>query len=742
MLELLKAGKPRRPLPLKPRHALAVALVSSLMATSALAQSINTLKKPGPDTPFLLSADNVTYDQSLETVVARGSVELVGQDRIVRADTLSYDRRNDLVTASGNVQILEPTGEVAFADHVQLSGDLRDGAIDRLRILLSDNSRFAAVNGERTNGNITTLNKAVYSPCDLCAKDPTRPPLWQIKASQVTHNAETRDITYKNARLEMAGIPVFYSPYFSQPDPGVDQRSGLLVPSGGHSSKLGFYARDYYYWSVDPTTDATLEALASQHGNPLFGAEVRHYFNAGPLTIKGAITYTDRAEGDASDPVIGANEPRGYYDIEGQFEIDDKWRWGIDASRTTDKNFLRIYDYSSADILTSKLYAERFDDRDYANIEALSFQDLRSASLTDDEPLVVPTARMSLTGDAGDTFGGRWNIESGVVNLTRDNGRDAARLDNAVNWERRDALGYGLVTKWTMQGRFDAFTTRDSSLDDVDETKVRPFAQSAMLTSLPLVNRVGTSNLLIEPDLEFRAATNPSEKNISNEDSLAIDFDTSNLFADNRYPGLDRIDGGSRVTYGVKFGTFGDQGGYTQLFVGESYSLTSLDLPEDSGLEDNRSDYVTRLEVHPTDDLYVDYRSRFDKEELKARRNDLTAHYRMGRTTFTGNYAYLAGTDGSDDLEEASGTLSIPLNQDWQGIISHRRSLGTDSGPLLTSLALRYEDECFIVGIEAERTYTEREGLDEGTSILFRVGFKNLGGFGNGAEKDQSNSNW
>ena len=70
--------------------------------------------------------------------------------RVIRADTISFNRTSNVVSASGNVSLLEPTGDVVFADYAELTEDLREGAIQNFRALLSDWSRLAAVSGRRS----------------------------------------------------------------------------------------------------------------------------------------------------------------------------------------------------------------------------------------------------------------------------------------------------------------------------------------------------------------------------------------------------------------------------------------------------------------------------------------------------------------------------------------------------------------------------------------------------------------
>ena len=134
---------------------------------------------------LLMTADEVTYDQATDTVIASGNVEVTQGDRVLRAARIHYRRGDDVVTASGDVAMREPTGEVIFAESVELTGDLRDGVIHRLSVLLTDQSRLVASGARRIDGTRTVMRKAVYSPCELCPDDPAPAPLWQLKAVRV-----------------------------------------------------------------------------------------------------------------------------------------------------------------------------------------------------------------------------------------------------------------------------------------------------------------------------------------------------------------------------------------------------------------------------------------------------------------------------------------------------------------------------------------------------------------------------
>ena len=161
---------------------------------------IEELKKA----PALITADELTYDDVNGIVTASGNVEITQADRVLLADKVSYDINADVVTAEGNITIIDPNGDTVYADFVELTGDLKEGFVRDVRVLMADKTRIAAASGTRSGGNRTEFRKGVYSPCELCREDPTRAPLWQIKANEVIHDQEAKDVHGKGDGMKQA----------------------------------------------------------------------------------------------------------------------------------------------------------------------------------------------------------------------------------------------------------------------------------------------------------------------------------------------------------------------------------------------------------------------------------------------------------------------------------------------------------------------------------------------------------
>ena len=305
---------------------------------------------------LLMTADELTYDQATDTVIASGNVEVAQGGRVLRADSIHYRRRDDVVTASGDVAMREPTGEVLFAESVALTGDLRTCVIHRLSVLLTDQSRLVASGARRIDGTRTVMRKAVYSPCALCPDDPAPAPLWQLRAARVVHDQVERSITYRDASLEFLGLPILYTPYFRHPDPSVVRQSGFLTPSYSSSTALGAEVTIPYYWSLAPYQDVTFSPRFTSEEGVVLAGEYRKRARDGQFEIDASITRALTADEDG-------NRIRGHVFGHGLFDIDETWRWGFDLERALDDTYLRRYGISSKDDLVTTLFAERFHQR-------------------------------------------------------------------------------------------------------------------------------------------------------------------------------------------------------------------------------------------------------------------------------------------------------------------------------------------------------------------------------------------
>jgi LPS-assembly protein len=712
--------------------------VGSAAAQAVPEDAARVAQSFGPDgLPILLRADEITQDQELGVVVARGNVEVARGERVLLADTLSYNRNAKTVTASGNVRMLEPSGEVIFADYIELTEDLLEGTIENLRILLADNARIAAAGARRSDGNRTEMARAVYSPCLVCQDDPTADPLWQVKAKRVVHDQTAKQVDYYDAVLEFYGVPIAYTPYFTHPDPTVERQTGFLAPSFGSTTNTGVFLRTPFFWAIGENRDATLDPILTREQGIIYSGEYRQAFDTGYLETSGSLAVADEDIGDPGLIRTEEDKVRGHIFTAGQFHVDPTWRWGWDINRSTDQTYLRKFNFweNPGNSMTSTVYAEGFRGRNYASAEAFSYQDLRLGQRSD-TPLILPLLNYSGLGEA-DSFGGRWSLDANLRGLTDGDDADSQRLSVQTGYRKEFISSFGLLT--TVEGslRSDLYHVDQASLTDStggaidDGLTGRVIPRAGIVNRFPLARYSVGGRQVIEPIVAAYASPNggnPSD--IPNQDSSIFETDDINVLEANRSNGLDRVETGNKAVAGLNLAHFGDAGDRISLFLGQSYRFReNNELANDIGVENERSDWVGRLRVEPNDYFSLFYRFNIQEDELLANRSELDAVVGGSGLQFAGNYTFIRDTidPSSTAVEELSLTVSSQFSEYWSGSVSTLQDLEEDGGSLSHSAFLKYEDECFIFRGRYLRSYTRSVDVSQEDSLFFQLTFKTLG---------------
>jgi LPS-assembly protein len=696
-------------------------------------------EKPSQEVPVLIQANEVTYDRSSDVVTASGNVEMSQNDRILLADRVVYDRKRDVMTASGNVRLVEPTGEVLFADQMQVTGDFKEGAARDMRARLSNDARIAANEGQFTEitapdgtekGRRTEVRKVVYSPCDPCKDDPTRAPLWQIKAARVVHDQEKKDLYFYDATLEFFGVPVAWTPYFSHPDPSVKRRSGLLAPVFEHSKALGYGVTLPYYAVIDDNTDMTLYPRFLTERGLHMSAEIRKRYDSGSVQLRGSAVRDWFHDGTGPDL-------RGHFFGNGQFNLGEDWRMGVQVQRASDKTYLRFYDIDAdnTSFLTSKAWVETFDRRSYGSVFAYGFQEMRSTVAQRQAPYVVPLASYNFVGEQT-AFGGHFFFDTGVRALFRDEGSDSTRLLARVGYDFQHITRDGHVFNVLATLRGDIYQINnavdpENTANRFSGTKARIFPQISADWRYPLMRRIGErSYLTAEPIVGFVAApTMGRQWQIPNEDAIDQVFDETNLFSPNRSTGDDRLEGGQRVNYGFKLGLNDAGGGASWLFLGQSYRFQrDPSFPSASGLRSGLSDPIAALSINPGRYWDVFGRLRVDKDKLtRVRQVDALAS--VGPRDFRGFLGYILLQDNLSPAtslgNRSEGRLGFIVRPHENWIVTAWASRDLDRGATREiQTKLEYEDECFLIGVRYSRRYFTDKDVRPDNRIAFRLVLK------------------
>lgn len=346
--------------------AIAMALLCAVGSNAVLSQGLNQVlaaqaKPTTGEDRLLVDAKEIIYNNDKNTIAASGDVQLNYQGRSLQADRVIYDRNTGRVYAEGHAKLTDEKGAVLNADRFELTDDFKSGFINSLRLVQTSvddgrsvTTRFSAPRAERAAGETTTFERGTYTACEPCKDHPEKPPLWQVKAAKIIHNASEQTIYYEDATMEVFGFPVAYLPYFWTPDPTVKRKTGFLAPGYVISNSLGFGASVPFFWAIAPNYDLTLNPTFLSRQGVLGEVEWRHRLETGAYNIRA----TGIMQGDSSaflkSPYgAGDRDNRGSLKSTGLFYINERWKWGWDVALLSDKWFLQNYSIKSESLATN-----------------------------------------------------------------------------------------------------------------------------------------------------------------------------------------------------------------------------------------------------------------------------------------------------------------------------------------------------------------------------------------------------
>ncbi len=414
----------------------AVAACAQLFAGPAAAQTPppaqSTQAKP-PD-KLVIDADELVYDKDKNTISAVGSVQLFYQGRVLQADRVTYDRASKRVYAEGHAKMTDEHGDVMYGSRFALSDDFRDGFIDSVQVLTTDKTRFTSPRIERSNGDVTVLEKGAYTACEPCKDHPERPPFWQVRATKIIENQTTHTVYYEDAQLQFWGFPVFYMPYFSSPDATVNKQTGLLAPSLVSGGDLGYGMSLPYFINLAPNYDLTLTPTFLSRQGLLGEVDWRQRLSNGSYNIR-AIGIDQDQPGAFPVAPFGAGDARlrGAIESNGSFFLNDMWQFGWNGTWLSDKFFLNDYrlqginfdTFYFQDIISSVYLrgqsAQSFFDLSAYHFEGTTAYDDNRTLPTAVAPVLDYNRVINVPADRTNGLGGELTVDVNMANINQTN---------------------------------------------------------------------------------------------------------------------------------------------------------------------------------------------------------------------------------------------------------------------------------------------------------------------------------
>ncbi|MCE8418853.1 LPS assembly protein LptD [Rhodovulum sulfidophilum] len=708
------------------RALLALALTTAL-TTASLSLPGRLCAEETARPPATLVADRIGVGD-LRQLVADGHVEVLYGDTRLSASRIVYDRDGETLAIDGPITLTTGTDTMILADSAELSADMTEGILRSARLVLDQQLQIAAADIQRVAGRYNRLGETVASTCKICRDGEV--PLWQIRASRIIQDELEGQIYFDNARLEVAGVPVFYLPRLRIPDPSRKRATGFLTPSTRITDQLGSGIKIPFFIELGPSQDLTLTPYISTSSTRTLELRYRRAFTRGELEINGAVSRDDILE----------KETRHYLFAEGSFELPRDFKLDFDIETVSDRAYLLDYGYSEQDRLESAVEISRARRDELIRAEIGYLETLRDS----ESNATIP----SIVGDvdyrrrfAPALLGGMASLGFSADALHRSSeeatdgpdfdsygdGMDMARLTIEADWRRDWTLSNGMVLGALGAITLDHYEIGDDTVHGGGQTRLTPGA--AVELRWPLIKAAADGSAqVLEPVIQL-AWSHEDDDEIPNEDSVLVEFDEGNLFSMSRFAGEDARETGLRLNAGLGWTRYAASGWALGLTVGRIWRAEdSTQFAKGSGLDGSSSDWLTAFKLDFGSEVSLTNRAVFD-DAFDLTKNDLRIDWEKDAYDIGSSLLWIEANPSEERLSDRSEWLvdaAYDFHRNWTGKANWRYDFVADEAAK-AGVGLEYSNECISVDLSLSRRFTSSTNVNPSTDFDLTV---SLAGFG------------
>ena len=223
--------------------------------------------------PLFISGKRIDARPDLDMVI-EGDALLRKQGLTVKADRIEYDQSQDTLKAKGDVKV-NREGNLFQGTSLNLQADSFQGKFEQADYtLLKGGGHGKASEIEFIDQQRAIIHNATYTTCARLP-GPSWLPEWVLKAASLQVNEEEDTIQAKDIQLRFKDVPILAAPSLTFPLNSTRQ-SGLLSPLIGLDTVSGIEISSPYYWNIAPNRDATLTTTVMSKRGVAFDSEFRY----------------------------------------------------------------------------------------------------------------------------------------------------------------------------------------------------------------------------------------------------------------------------------------------------------------------------------------------------------------------------------------------------------------------------------------------------------------------------------
>jgi len=476
-----------------------------------------------------ITADKIVRDAE-GVATASGRVEIKRKDETLNADTVRYDTANHRVEAEGNVVIRSPKA-VVEAKSAEMDTVSKQGTLHDATVTLPCGERLSAKQLERVDEFTYRALQPSFTTC------PADHDAWAVRASDAVLDQSNGTFTARNARFEIAGIPVLYTPYWQQ---AIRRKSGLLLPKVGSGKRRGTELALPVYIAPAPDWDITLTPHWMSARGLMYESELRHVSTAGSEIVQFEGLY---------DQVLGRTRGR----LQGQtsWQLPYDMNLAIDADHVSESDYLADFSSNSSEAATRFLHSRAtLSQQSKYGDWRLWVQHQRDMTLPSNKATlqILPRFENELALPVMNRLA-ILHFNQETTRFDRSIGSQGWRMYlhpyMEIPWE---LAGGGISTTLTAGVRHTRYWLTRTGTAPQRPTQTHGEFSIETRAIFERINADKTLRHSIEPILRYDLINGSDQTSLPNFDSAFGRLTLSNLLTGNRFSGRDRVENVNRVS--------------------------------------------------------------------------------------------------------------------------------------------------------------------------------------------------
>jgi len=689
-----------------------------------------------------ISADKVLYNKTTQILKTYGNSKYSdNKNQNLFAENFNYNLNNKIISAENNVKFEDNFNNIYYFSKITsddkfieiLGYDLKAN-LSKEKFEAKDKFNEAiepTLTGKEVSikDKITIIKDGKFTSCKS-TNEKEGCPFWNLNSSLIIHDKEKKEITYKNANLDLNNVPVLFTPYFSHPDPTVKRKAGFLAPNfSSLGEQIGSTIKIPYFYPVSDSADFTISPTYYFEQHPLLLGEYREKFKNGDLSLEGGITQGYKkitsTQTDGSRSHLYGNLSLNFTekifnqsDFNAKFQrVNNPTYLRVNKINSTQDGFKKNLVKEDQTKLTNEIYFNSFGRNESLNLRTAAYQNIATTKTSDQYEYLLPEIIYSKYNFLEKN---NLNLSSNFKSLNTNTNQNKTtfinNLDHSTNesYNTNLGIGYKFLTKINNINYYSDYRTPNENFN----TQLNPIL--GLDTSLPFAKLSKDSEQYLIPRILTRYSPGKMTNATSNDTTLSID----NLFSLNRMNSDELIEKDLSFNLGLDWGwkektinqNKPSEAGFA---IGQVIKFNEdADMPKKSSLQNKNSDLVTKTNYLSPGNFDITLKNTFDNNFNHIYYSDLNIKTFLKQGEINFNFYEKNNHIGSERYAKANLTSYITDNTKIK--FETDRNLKTE----MTNshkLGIENENECIRYGFYFQKNYSSDKDLRPAASVFFGI---------------------